>query len=151
MGQEDKGQSVERIQIANYCPVISRNTIVRNSTSIDSVWHTIRQHYGFQVTGAHFLDFADIRLEPNERPADLYQRLMAFLKELGLQTNGISHHGEAMTEDEELTLTLENFIVLTWVRLVHPELPRLVKQRYGTELRSRTLASVKPEISLFTS
>ena len=25
--------------------------------------------------------------------------------------------------------------------------PKLVKQRYGTELRSRTLASIKPEIS----
>ena len=134
-------------QIANYCPVISRNTIVRNSTSIDSVWHTIRQHYGFQVTGAHFLDFADIRLEPNERPEDLFQRLMACLEDVLLQTNRISHHGEAMTEDEELKPTLENFIVLTWLRPVHPELPRLVKQRYGTELRSRTLASVKPEIS----
>ena len=33
------------------------------------------------------------------------------------------------------------------VRLIHPSLPRLVKQRYGTELRSRTLASIKPEIS----
>ena len=120
--------------------MISRNTIVRNSTSIDSAWHTIRQHYGFQATGAHFLDFADIRLEPNERPEDLFERLMAFLEDVLLQTNGISHHGEAMTEDEEL-------IVLTWLRLVHPELPRLVKQRYGTELRSRTLASVKPEIS----
>ncbi|EDO46928.1 predicted protein [Nematostella vectensis] len=32
-------------------------------------------------------------------------------------------------------------------RLIHPSLPRLVKQRYGTELRSRTLASIKPEIS----
>ena len=27
------------------------------------------------------------------------------------------------------------------------DLPRLVKQRYSTELRSRTLASIKPEVS----
>lgn len=39
------------------------------------------------------------------------------------------------------------FIVLTWLKLIHPELPKLVKQRYGTELRSWTLASIKPEIS----
>ena len=32
-------------------------------------------------------------------------------------------------------------------RLINPDLPKLVKQRYGTELRSRTLASIKPEIS----
>ena len=37
--------------------------------------------------------------------------------------------------------------MLTWLRLIHPELPCLVKQRYGTELRCRTLASIKPEIS----
>ena len=38
-------------------------------------------------------------------------------------------------------------VVLTWLRLIHTDLPGLVKQRYGTELRSRTLASLKPEIS----
>ena len=30
---------------------------------------------------------------------------------------------------------------------MHPDLPKLVKHRYGTQLRSRTLASIKPEIS----
>ena len=35
----------------------------------------------------------------------------------------------------------------SYVRLIHPDLPGLVKQRYGTELRYRTLASLKPEIS----
>ena len=135
-------------QIANYCPVISRQSIVKNSTSIDSIWQAIRQHYGFQCTGAHFIDFAAIKLEPNERPEDLFQRLMAFVEDNMLhKDSGISHMGEVVTEDEELSPSLENFIVLTWLRLLHEELPRLVKQRYGTELRSRTLASIKPEIS----
>ena len=43
-------------QIANYCPVISRNTLLKNSTSIQSVWNILREHFGFQITGAHFLD-----------------------------------------------------------------------------------------------
>ena len=65
-----------------------------------------------------------------------------------LKANGsIRHHGENVTNDEELTPTLENVIVITWLRLVHPDLPALIKQRYGTELRSQTLASLKPEIS----
>ena len=54
-----------------------------------------------------------------------------------------THHGEQVPEDEELTPTLENFIVLTWLRLIHPSLPRLVKQRYGTELRSRSRSRQK--------
>ncbi len=134
-------------QIANYCPIISRNTLVKNSTSLEFIWQTIRQHFGFQVTGAHLIDFADIRLEPEERPEDLFQRLMAFVEDSLLKVNSLHHHGDQLTEDEELTPTLENLIVLTWLRLIHPSLPRLVKQRYGTELRSRTLASIKPEIS----
>ena len=51
-----------------------------------------------------------------------------------------SHFGE------ELAPTLGNFIVLTWLKLIHPELipSKLVKQRYRTELKSRILASIEP-------
>ena len=135
-------------QIANFCPVIARNCIVRNSTSLNDIWSTIRLHYGFQSTGAHFLDFSDIRLETDERPEDLYQRILAFVEDNLLTCGGgITHHGSPITEDEELTPTIENMIVLHWLKLLHPDLPQVVKQRYGTELRSRTLASLKPEIS----
>ena len=68
-------------QIANNCPLISRNTIVRNSTSIDSIWQAIRLHYGFQTAGTQLIDFVDIHLETDERPEDLYQRLMAFTED----------------------------------------------------------------------
>lgn len=120
---------------------------MKNSTSIQSVWNTIRQHFRFQITGAHFIDFADIHLEGNERPEDLYKTLMAFEEDVLLKANSLSHHGNLITEDEELTLSLENYVVLTWLQHVHLKLPKLVKQRYGTELRSRTLVSIKPEIS----
>ena len=135
-------------QVANYCPIIFRNTIVRNSTSLAEIWQTIRLHFGFQSSGAHFLDLNDIRLQDDEKPEDLYQRLVAFVEDNLLKHDGgITHHGENLQDDEELTPSLENLIVLTWLRLIHSDLPRLVKQRYGTELRSRTLASIKPEIS----
>lgn len=135
-------------QVANFCPIISRNTIVKNSTCMEDIWQAIRMHFGFQTSGAHFIDFADIKLESEERPEDLYQRLMSFVEDSLLSANGpITHNGEQLEEDEEMTPSLDNMVVLTWLRLIHPELPRLVKQRYGTELRSRTLASIKPEIS----
>ena len=43
--------------IANFCTVIARDTIIKKSTSISSVWQSIRQHYGFQKSGSHFLGF----------------------------------------------------------------------------------------------
>ena len=135
-------------QIANYCPVLSRNTIVKNSTSIQSVWQAIRMHFGFQSTGAHFLDFDSIHLEADERPEDLFQRLTSFVEDSLLKRDeGISHHGDLPDVDEELSPTLENLITLIWLRLLHKDLPSLVKQRYGPDLRARTLASLKPEIS----
>ena len=134
-------------QIANFCPVISRNTLVKNSTSIECIWQTIRLHFGFQTTGGHLLDFSEIQHEPDEWPEDLYQRLTAFIEDNLLRANGITHNDQKLEEDEEMSPTLENVIVLHWLKLIHPELPKLVKQRYGTELRSRTLASIKPEIS----
>ena len=48
-------------QIANYAPIIARQTIVKDSTSLDSIWQALRLHYGVQLTGAHFLDFDSIR------------------------------------------------------------------------------------------
>ena len=135
-------------QVANYAPVIARSSIVKSSTAMDTIWQLLRSHYGFQSTGGHFLDYADITLEAGERPEDLYQRLMAFVEDNLLTTAGsITHHGDRPDEDEDLTPSLENMVVLTWLRLLHKDLPRLIKQRYGTELRSRTLASIKPEIS----
>ena len=49
--------------------------------------------------------------------------------------------------DEELSPTVENIIVFLWLQKIHEGLPALVKQRYGAELRSQTLASIKTEIS----
>ena len=135
-------------QIANYCAVISRNSIVKHSVSLDDIWQKIRQHYGFQNSGAHFLDLSLVQLQPSERPEDLFQRLGAFFEDnLLTVSGGVSHHSEPVVADEDLSPTLENTIVLLWLQLVHPGLPQLVKQKYGAELRNKTLASIKPEIS----
>ena len=130
-------------QIANFCPVIPQNSIVKNSTSIGSIWQAIRLHYDFQSNGAHFLNFNSIKLEPDERPKVLYQRLMAIVEDnLLIATGSVTHHGEVMTSDEEMSPTLENMVVLTWLRLFHSDLPSFIKLRYGTELRSWSLASI---------
>ena len=88
-------------QIANYCSFISRNTIVKNSSSIDQIWQTIRLHYGFQTTGAHFIDFDFIRFDPSERPEDLFERLTAFVEDNLLRKDtSIRHYGQVPDEDE---------------------------------------------------
>ena len=100
-------------QIANFCPVVSRNSIVKSSTSLSDIWQKIRLHFGFQSTGAHFIDLTDIKLQPDERPEDLFQRLMAFFEDNLLTAGGgVTHHGDVIDDDEDLSPTLENTIVV---------------------------------------
>ena len=111
-------------------------------------YRALRQHLGFQANGARVLDLADMSLKPGERPEELYQRLLAFMDDNLMKTdNAITHLGEEITEDEEVTPSLENYFVVTWLKLIHKDMPELVKMRYATELRSRSLASIKDEIS----
>ena len=136
-------------QIANFAPIIYRNTIVKESTSMSFVWQAIKLHYGFQTTGGNFIDFVNVKYNPPERAETLYQRMLTFIgNNLLTPESGIMHKGRPVVEDEEMTPTLENLIVLLWLNQIHPNLPNVVKQKYGADLRLQSLASLKPEISL---
>ena len=57
-----------------------------------------------------------MKLEADERPDDPYQWIMAFTEgNLMKKNGGITHHGKEMEEDEELSPSLENMVVLTWL------------------------------------
>ena len=135
-------------QIANWATVISRNQIVERSVSLKDIWSKIREHYGFHSTGSRFLDLTNIRLKGGERPEELYQTLVSFIDDNLLSTEGsLTHHSAKVEKDEELSPSMENMIVLLWLERIHINLPGLVRQKYGSELRNKTLASIKPEIS----
>ncbi|XP_041358141.1 uncharacterized protein LOC121375010 [Gigantopelta aegis] len=112
-------------QIANYYPIISRNTIIKTSTSLPCIWQSIHLHFGFLSTGGHFIDFDDIQLQPEERSEELFQHLTAFVEDhLLAQDSAITHHGDHVAEDEEMSPSLENFIVLQWLRLIKQRILR---------------------------
>ena len=114
-GPENRNLELMLGQIANFCPGIARNTFLKDATSLYDVWQKIRLHLGFQCTGAHFLDLANIRFKPNERPKTLYQRLNAFFQDnLLTPQNGISHHGTTVTV-EDMNPSLENTVVYMWL------------------------------------
>lgn len=135
-------------QVANYCPVISRNALIKNSTSIKSVWNIIRTHYGFQKCGGQILNLSDITMVSDDSYEDLYQKLNSFIDDNLLKSDDtLKHHEENINEDEEVSPTLENLLTVLWLQLIHPKLPKLVLQKYGTDLKKNTLASIRIEIS----
>ena len=83
------------------------------------------------------MDFSEIHYEADERPEDLFQRILTFVDDNLLKARGaITHHGEQIATNEQKTPSLENMIVLHWLSLIHKGLPKLVKQRHGTVPRN---------------
>ena len=106
--------------------------------SVDNIWPTIRLHYGFQSTGAHCIYFSAIRYQPDQRLGELHQANYAEDNLLSRDI-GNTHQEQVITEGEDLSPTLEKLVVLTCLKFIHIESPKLVNRRYGTEFRSHTI------------
>lgn len=64
-----------------------------------------------------------------------------------MKAGTLSPNSDTVDTDEEMSPILENTITWYWLSLLHRDLPQLVKQRYGADLRNKTLSSLKTEIS----
>ena len=100
--------------------------------SISNIWQAICLHFGFQSTGAYFSDLHNIKFELCERHEDLFQRLTSFVEENLMRSDGSIPHDGDIPEENEVTPSLEIFVVLTWLRLINCDLPALVRQKYET-------------------
>ena len=134
-------------QIANFCPLIPRNDIVKDCADLNAVWQRVRLFYNLQTTGAFLNECWNITREPDESPQALYARLKSCYDDNLLQRDGLNHIDGKLTEEEELSPTLHNTIILHWLEKIHPKLRDLVTVRFATELRNNTYAALFPEIS----
>ena len=60
-------------QIANFCLVITRSTIVKKSTKLADIWSEIREYFGFQSSGSQILDLSNFKLGASESPQFAYR------------------------------------------------------------------------------
>ena len=136
--------------IASYAPVISRQFIMEEAKSLDDIWSRLRIFYGFRKSGALVLDLPTISLEEGESYEALWERYHAFLMDSLIRpADGLSHMGTAAkdVQTEVMSPTLLNVAVVLWLKSIHPALPALIKQKFTTELRNRTLITLREEIS----
>ena len=135
-------------QIAGYATVISRATITRDCCSMKEIFNKLRAHYGFSKSGGSILDVMSVKRRAEESPETLYQRILTLVDSTLLCVGeDINHHGQPPNCDEERTPALENLVICLWLKALHPSLPQLIKQRFATDLRFSTLASIREEIS----
>ena len=115
------------------CSVVSHNSVVKNSTWLNNIWQMIRQHFGFQFSGVHISDWSNITLQSDDRQRDLYQRLI-YINDFFAASRNIYQHEGPVTVVEDLGRTLQDNIVVLWLKLIHRGPIQLVKQLYNSSL-----------------
>ena len=134
-------------QIANYVPLIARNDIVKDCASLNDVWQKIRLFYNIQTSGSLLNSCWNIKRNVDESPQALYARIKQAYDDNLLKADGLIHTDGKLKEDEEMSPTLLNTVILHWLQILHPQLRDLVSQKFATELRNSTYAYIFPEIS----
>ena len=147
--KEDKCYTVDTLleQIANFAPTIPRNDITRDSASVQDVWGKIRLYFNLEKSGALANECWAIKRKPEESPQALFARLKQCYDENLITSFGLAHVDGPLTEDEEMSPSLHNTIILHWLNILHPQLRDTVTTRFSTQLRSKTYAALFPEIS----
>ena len=124
--------------------------IVRHSTSIDWIYKKIRQDYGIEQKGIHFLNILDVKYDPtgNVTPIGFYNNYRSLMMgNLGKTGDNIQWQSKTLTEDEKLSPTMEDLILLNVLSLLHPKLPAYVKELYAHKIgQSKRIMDFKSDI-----
>ena len=132
--------------LAQWAPYYLHHAIRYESTCLEDVWLSIRKFYGLKQSETQFMKFTDIVWEPNERPEQLYHRVVHHLADNLLKPGcKLVHNGQTVTEAEVMSPTIERLAVLRWMELLHPKLPKLVQKTY--DLQRATLKDLQEQIS----
>ena len=133
--------------ITQWVPHYLENDIMKNSTSLNSVYKFIRKYYGFKQSETQFMKFSAIKREPNERPERLYQRILAHLHDNLMKKDGdLLYDGSPITKDEYMSPTVERLAVLRWMELIDEELPAYVARVFAHDLQQKSLKDLQPQI-----
>ena len=137
--------------IASLAPPLLHGDIIDDTKSLNEVFTLIRTYYQFAPSEATFIKFSEIKREVKdgtlERPMHLYLRMRQFIRDnLLLSTGKINHDGKVPTTSETLSPTVERLIVLRWMELLHPSLPKQVGKVFSHELRTKSLKDLQPQI-----
>ena len=135
--------------IATLCHHTENDDITNSSISLDWILDYLRKHYGLTTKGANFLNIAEHTYKQGTPYQTFYKQYRAaFLDNLRKQGDRIQFkNDQIMLEDEKLSPSFENAIVLWALEKIDPRLPSKVKKNYGYQMTGNTtLKDVQPVI-----
>ena len=108
--------------------------ILEDTTCLQDCWDIIYEHYNVQITPETLLDFESLKKEPAENYRQFYERLLQHVR-LHLAPDGAKAENLTNARADTMSISLMNLVALQWLRKCHPQLVKIVRTEYCTELR----------------
>ena len=126
--------------IATLCHHTENDDVTNNSTSVEWILDYLKKHYGLMTKGANFLNIAEHTYKHGTPYQTFYKQYRAaFVDNLRKQNDVVQYKNNlVLTEDEKLTPSFENAIVMWTLEKIDPRLPARVKKNYGYQMTGQT-------------
>ena len=126
------------------------NPIIRQSSSLAWIYNKIRQDHNIETQGIHFFNLIDLKYDPTEQttPIGFYNQYRSLVMgNLKKKHDVIQWKNETLKEDERLTASHEDLILLNVIQLIHPKLPQYIREQYAHKIgTTHSLMDYKTEI-----
>ena len=135
--------------IATLCHYTENDDVTNGSTSLNWIFDYLKKHYGLETKGANFMNISEHVFKQGTPYQTFYKQYRAsFIDNLRKQGDRMVYkNNQQLTEDEKLTPSFENAIVLWSLEKIDPRLPSKVKKDYGHQMTGNTtLKDVQPII-----
>ena len=123
--------------------------VTNHSTSLNWIFDYLKKHYGLETKGANFMNIAEHSFKQGTPFQTFYKQYRAsFIDNLRKNGDIVKFKNDlVLTEDEKLSPSFENAIILWSLEKIDPRLPLKVKKNYGHQMTGNvTLKDIQPVI-----
>ena len=135
--------------IATLCHHTENDDVTNHSTSLQWIFDYLLKHYGLETKGANFMDISKHSYKQGTPFQTFYKQYRAsFVDNLRRQGDTVLYKNDlVLTEDEKLSPSFENAIILWSLEKIDPRLPAKVKKNYGHQMTGDvTLKDIQPVV-----
>ena len=144
---EDKMLALESIilKIASYGPKSIFIDVTKRLTSYKEIFAAIKRVSGFPVQGVQLIQYMCVKnsfdITGKESFNDFYWRLRdEKIASLMTRESGITYRGRILDNDEEITPSVKNQVVVDWLEAIGGiKLVKFVGQEYAKELKKTSI------------
>ena len=135
--------------IATLCHHTENDDVTNNSTSLQWIFDYLMKHYGLETKGANFMNISNHTFKEGTPHQTFYKQYRAsFIDNLRKTGDVVIYKNNfVLPEDEKLSPSFENAIILWSLEKIDARLPSKVKKNYGHQMTGNvTLKDIQPVI-----